>query len=296
MIIIAGVIESAGREVVTVGINGDLVLVVAEVGAATLLVDGMEDVEELADVAELVVGREGIELGEGGSNEARFGREVAGEADGAHAAAIKREVDLGSDGVDGVLCGQVLVIAELEELLVERRVVGEDADRVVVDFETVFHGFDNDAAGRVSDDPVKLGNGELVGEVDIAKIELGEEGFGFGEVGALAENPRDELKLRNVVFAIGVRIINGVADEVETGDTETFLIDGIVEKGIAVGDVSDADHSVMGIQSASFTESKREIAWDNYGFFAVRKFVVEVATEVIVFISGGCTHGLVSLF
>ncbi len=296
MVIIAGVIESAGREVVAVGINGDLVLVVAEVGAATLLVDGMEDVEELADIAELIIGREGIELGEGGSNETRFGREVAGEADGAHAAAISGEVNLGGEIIDRLFGGEMLIIIKLEKLLVERRVVGEDADGVVVDSETVFHGFDNDAAGRVSDDPVKLSNGELVGEVDIAEIELREEGFGFGEVGALAKNPRNELELRNVVFVIGVRIINGVADEIETGDAETFLVDGIVEEGVAVGDVSDADHSVMGIQSASFTESKREIARDNYGFFAVRKFVVEVATEVIVFISGGCTHGLVSLF
>lgn len=123
MVIVAGVIECAGLEVIAVGINGDLVFVVAEVGAATLLVDRVKDVEELADVTEFVVGREGVELGEGGFCETRLGREVAREADATHTAAVKREVDLGSEGVNGVLSRQMLIIAELKELLIKRRIV-----------------------------------------------------------------------------------------------------------------------------------------------------------------------------
>lgn len=70
MIIVGSIIESTGLEVVTVGENGDFVFVVAEIGAAALLVDGVEDMEELADVAEFVVGGDGVKLGEGDAGKA----------------------------------------------------------------------------------------------------------------------------------------------------------------------------------------------------------------------------------
>lgn len=106
---------------------------------------------------------------------------------------------------------------------------------------------------------MKLGDGELVGEVDIAEIKFVEESFSFGEIGALAENPGDKLELGNVVFAVDVRIIDGVADEVETSDAEAFLVDSVIEERVVGGyigvagvswiwrDVSDADHSVVRI-------------------------------------------------
>lgn len=95
VVVVAGVIEDAFLEVVTIGINSDFVFAVAEVVAAALLVDGMENVEELTDVAKLVAGGEGIKLGEGGFDEAGFGGEVAGQADCAHAAAVNREAKIG---------------------------------------------------------------------------------------------------------------------------------------------------------------------------------------------------------
>ncbi len=56
VVVVAGVVESASGEVVAVGVDGDLVFIIAEVGAAALLIDGVEDMEELADVAKFVVG------------------------------------------------------------------------------------------------------------------------------------------------------------------------------------------------------------------------------------------------
>lgn len=43
------VVENAVFEVITGGVDGVFVFAVAEVAAAVLLVDGVEDVEELAD-------------------------------------------------------------------------------------------------------------------------------------------------------------------------------------------------------------------------------------------------------
>lgn len=76
VVIITGVVESAFGKIVTVGIDGDFVFVVAEVGTTALLVDGMENMDELADIAEFVVAGERIEFGEGDFGEARFGRKI----------------------------------------------------------------------------------------------------------------------------------------------------------------------------------------------------------------------------
>lgn len=290
MVVIAGVVEDAGLEVVTVGINGDFVFVGAEVGAATLLVNGVKDVEELTDVGQFIIIGEGIELGEGDFSKARFGREVARETDGAHAAAVKREVDARSEGIDWGFGRKVLIITELEELLVKWRVVGEDANRVVVDFEAVFDGFDDDAFFAIVDDPVELGSGELIGEAEVAEVHFVEKRAGFSDSSALAENPREEFELSDVVFAVDVIIIDSVTDEVETGDTETFFVHAVVKKGIAVSDISDANDGVVGVKCAGFAEVEWEIAWNDDGFFAVRKFVVEVTTEVVISVVciGGC--------
>lgn len=48
---------------------------------------------------------------------------------------------------------EVVVQGELHDW--EWRVVGHDADWVVVNVEAVFHGFDHDGAGLVSDHPVQ---------------------------------------------------------------------------------------------------------------------------------------------
>lgn len=114
----------------------------------------------------------------------------------------------------------------------------------------------------------------------------------------MTENPRKELELSDVVFAVDVVIVDGVADEVEAGDAEALFIDSIVEErvsGISVGslgDVSNADNGIMRVKRASFAELEREVARNNNGLFAVRKFIVEVATEVGIFVIYCCTHNL----
>lgn len=165
MVVVASVVKRAGFEVVTVGINGDFVLIIAEVRTATLLIDRMKNVEELADIAELVVVGEGIEFGKGGFDKARLGTEIAWEADGTHAATIGSEFDTRGEIVDGFFGGEMLVVVKLEKLFVKRRVVGKDADGVIVNLEAVFYRFDSDASARfVGDEPVELASGELVGE------------------------------------------------------------------------------------------------------------------------------------
>ena len=55
VVVVASIIANALFEVVTTGIDGDFVTTVAEVADAALLVDGVEDVEELAHAGHLVI-------------------------------------------------------------------------------------------------------------------------------------------------------------------------------------------------------------------------------------------------
>lgn len=69
----------------------------------------------------------------------------------------------------------MLIIAELEKLMLERRIVSEDADRIIVDLKTMGGRLDYDrSVGGVGNQPVELGRRKLraesyVGEVDAGK-------------------------------------------------------------------------------------------------------------------------------
>ena len=179
---------------------------------------------------------EGIGAGEGGFDETRLRGEVAREADSAHAAAIFGEREVRGEFVFGGGGGKVHVVIESEELFVERRVVGEDAGRVVVNLETIGDGFDDNAgAGEVGNHPMKFGSGKVGAETEITEVEFCEKGLGFGDAGALAEDPWEKFELGDVVFAVDVVVIDGVADEIETGDAKTFFVDGIIEERVVFG-------------------------------------------------------------
>jgi len=211
----------------------------------------------------------------------------------------------------------VHVVIESEELFVKRRVVGEDACRVVVNLEAVGDGFDDDAgAGEVGNHPMKFGRWELRAETEITEVEFCEEGLGFGDASALAEEPGEKLELGDVILTVDVVVIDGVADEIEAGDAETFFVDGVIEERVVFGssccggfgwvrgfccggfcwvggEVGDADDGVVGVHGADFAEGEGEVAGDDDGVFAVGKLIVEVAAEIVVFrlIDSGGAHG-----
>ena len=63
VVIVAGVVVNAGAEVAAGGIDGDFVFGIvggAEAAGAAGLVNGVENVEELADAAEFVGGGDGV--------------------------------------------------------------------------------------------------------------------------------------------------------------------------------------------------------------------------------------------
>lgn len=70
------------------GVEGDFVFVFCYFAAATLLIYGAEDVEELTDAFEFGVAGSGVYFGEGNFGKTGGRGEVSGEAEGTHAAAV----------------------------------------------------------------------------------------------------------------------------------------------------------------------------------------------------------------
>ncbi len=87
-------------------------------------------------------------------------------------------------------------------------------------------------------------------------------------------------------------MIDGVADEVESGHTEAFFVDGVVEEGKIIRDKGDANYGEMSGEAGVIAKIEGEVAGNDNGFFAVGKIVVKVASEIMVFsmISGCCAH------
>lgn len=236
VVVISRVVEDAALEVITGGIDGVFVFVIAKVAATVLLIDGVEDVEELADAGEfvgLIADVAGVGASESSADETGLGGEVAGKADPAHAAAVFLERNVWRESVFWGVGGEIAIVVKIEELLVERWIVSENAGGVIVDFKAVFSRFDDDTgAGSVVQNPMEFGGGKVRTEGEAAQVEVFEGGAGFGDVSAAAENPRNDFELRNVVFAVEMIMVNGVADKVESGHAEAFFIDGVVEERV----------------------------------------------------------------
>ena len=90
----------------------------------------------------------------------------------AEAVAVGLKVKGGGELVGGFGGGKVEVIVETEGLDREGRVVGEDADGVVVDFEAVGDGFHDDGGVGVGDQPMEFGGWELVAEGSVGEVEV----------------------------------------------------------------------------------------------------------------------------
>ena len=249
MIFIGGIIINSLCCVAAGSVESDLIFAFCYFAAATLLIYGAEDVEELADAFEFGVAGSGVYFCEGNFSKTGGGGQVSGETEGTHAAAVGLKFQSRGECVLWLAWGERLVVVELEHLLWEWRVVGEDTYRVIVDVKAIFHGFDDKAAGSICENPVELSTGEVFAELCVGQVHAGEFLTGFFQSSALAENPWDEFEL-GYVFFIRDRIgICGISDKVQSGHAESLFIDRVVVKWIAVGNMSHADDCIVLIQN-----------------------------------------------
>ena len=112
VIVVGRVVVDALRCVAAGGVNRDLILVFSDLTAAALLVNGAENMEELAHAGALVIPGKGAELREGDLHETGLTRQIARDTQAAHAAAVglKREYT-GEAGIR-LLPGNARVVVE----------------------------------------------------------------------------------------------------------------------------------------------------------------------------------------
>ena len=91
MIFIGGIIINSLCCVAAGSVESDLIFAFCYFAAATLLIYGAEDVEELADAFEFGVAGSGVHFCEGNFGKAGGGGKVSREAEGAHTAAVGLE-------------------------------------------------------------------------------------------------------------------------------------------------------------------------------------------------------------
>ena len=256
--------------------------------------------EKLADALRLRAAGNGIGARERRAHEARGRREIAGQPERAHAAAVGAQIERGRERVFRLARGERLVIVQPEELLRERRVVREHAGGVVVYVQTVRRGLDRDAFVLIREQPVELRGGKLRGKRRAGEICFRKQGARFRNGSALREHPWDEFKLRDVALVAARRGVYGVADKVQPRHTEALFVHRVIVERTAVGHMRHAEQGVVFRQRRAAAEGEREAPGHHDDLVAVGKLIVKRPAEVesVGFVCGSCTHGkdLLSVF
>lgn len=227
-------------------------------------------------------------FGEDGFDEARFGIHTTRQELGAKPTTVLSERSVGCDSILRFGRRDGLIIGKIEQLFGEDGVVGEDANRIIINMKAVSGGFDNDGFFGIGDDPVKLTQGELGAEVVIIEAHIGEFGAGFGDTGAGAENVGNELVRRDIIAALGFIKIDGIISEAKTGDAEPLIIHRVVVERVVIAiairdDIGDANDGMVVSESGEGLEMKRKIVGCDGDGLVVGIVEVEIATEISIF-------------
>lgn len=211
------------------------------------------------------------------AHKARGGGEVAGQSQRAHAAAVERERERVGKEIFRLLRREVHEVVECEHLLRKRRVVRQHARGIVVDLQTIRDGLDHDRAAFVGKEPMKLRGGKAFAERRAGEIQRAQGLTGLRERRAAAQQPGNELELRDIL-PIGDDLgVLRAADKVEPRHAEPLFVHRVVVKREAVGDVRRADDGVMCVHHAAVAQGDGEAARSDDDLLAVGKLIVERA-------------------
>ena len=279
-IIIGGIIIDAAVCIAAGGIDRALVLSVCHLAAAALLLHGAEDVEKLADAPLLRVVGDGVQLCKRGADEARHGRQIARQAQRAHAPAVWAQRERLGKAVFRLSGRKVHIVVQIEQLLAERRVIGQNADRVFIDVQAVCGRFDRDRFSFVGNQPMQLRGGQSGAERRSGQVEPGKLCPGLLNRRAPAQQPWDEFKLRNVrPVRLWLRV-HGVADKIQSRHAQALFVDSVVIKRIPIRHMGHADHGIVRMHRACVTEIERVISRRDCHLFAVAAFVIQRPAKI----------------
>ena len=236
--------------------------------------------EKLPDAVGLALAADGVELREGGAHEARAGGQVARQAERAHAAAVGLQRHVRSKGILRLSRRQMHIVVQREELLRERWVIRQHADRIFVNLQPRGRRLQREGAGRVREQPVQLGGREVQAERRSRQVDGLQQLPGLRQRGALPQQPRNEFELRHVLPPVLRRGIAGVADEVQPGNAEAFFVHGIVIQRIAVRHMGRAENGIALLRAAAVAEAEREPAGKHDDLLAIGCLIIQRAAHI----------------
>ena len=296
-VVVGGVVVDAPVGVAAGAVNGQIQLSVAQQHTAPLHLHGFEDVEKLADALHLRFPGCGVQLHKGGLDEPGGGGGVAGQAQGAHAPGIGLQRQAGGEAVDRIGDGQAHEIAQVVHMVIESGVIRQHPHRIVVDFDSGFHGFQGDGAFPVGEDPVQGRQGQLRAEMLVEQIDPLKQHPGLGHGGAPAQDPGDQLEGGDIVLSVLEGLVVRVFREIQSGHAQTLFIGGIVVQGVSIRHIGHADHGIVGFHSPHFPERKGIIPGRDRDGLQIGIFQIQIPAKVVVFrlVGYGCAHGKASL-
>ena len=289
VVAVGGVVVNALVGVAAAGVKGDFVLAAVQLTAAALLLDRMQNVEKLPDALGLTVTGFGVHPHKGGADKAGLAGQIARQTQCAKPAAVDRQLQPLGKGAGRRVGRKCAVIVQRKKLLRERRIVRQHAHRVVINVQAVGGGLHHNAAGLVGNKPVQLGKGKLLTERNVDDVGLFQQGAGLGQRGAAAKQPGDKLKLGDVVFAFGRRMVDGVPDKVQPGNAEALLVDGIVVEGILPGYIGHTNHRILCAEIAHAAQAERIRPRRDGDLIAVGKLIIQIAPEVEILCGIRCS-------
>ena len=217
-VFIGGVVINAFVGIAAAGVQGNLVLTVVQLAAAALLLYRAENMEKLAHAFCFAFPGAGVGAHESRPYKPRLRRKIPRQTHGPHAAAVSVQRHVGCKVVAGCLWGKLHIIIQSKQLHGERRVVGKHTGGVIIYMQAVFGRFQRDALMIIGNHPVQAGNGQPFAERGIHQVHAVQQGAGILYGSAAAQQPGDQLKLGNIIFAGFIFAIPGVAHKVQPGN------------------------------------------------------------------------------
>ena len=175
---------------------------------------------------------------------------------------------------------KVHIVVQIEQLLAERRVIGQNADRVFIDVQAVCGRFDRDRFSFVGNQPMQLRGGQSGAERRSGQVEPGKLCPGLLNRRAPPQQPRDELKLRDIrPVRLWLRVY-GVSDEIQPRDAQALFVHRIIIERIAALHMRHADYGVVRMHRSCVVEVERVISRRDCHLFAVAAFVIQRPAKI----------------
>jgi len=278
--VVGPVVVDALVRVAAAGILGKFAAAVFQAAAAHWLLDGFENVEKLAEAFTFRNAGAGVQLHEGGPDEPGGAGKVSRQTCGSQPAAVGLQGQIRAEGVFRLLRGKVQKVAEPQQLLSERGIVGQYPQGIAGDSEPAFQGFDGDSLLLVCQQPVELGRGQILPEGGVGDGQFLQQRSGFGHGGALAQKPGDQLEGSNIMALRGRLAVMGIAHEIQPRHGKALLVDRIKIQGIVIHHMGHTDDGMMLRHGRPVAEGQREIPGRDGHFLGIGNVIVQGPSEV----------------